>query len=152
MTYSICKDRDIRQQNFSLNDKLTLEQVQFVAQRLSDLVARQKTSYASDVIKPISWQEWRLFIEAAYACGFVCRDAGEHMDDDARTPIKELIETLKRDSSPVVDMSLRELRQIIHFIMRDERWSDQGQDTGGGAVWGVIASPLGSAIARRLQT
>jgi len=152
MTNSIHEDRDIRQQNFSLNDKLTLEQVQFVARRLKDLIARQQTSSTSNGVKPTEWQEWRLFIGAAYACGFVCRDADEHMDDDAHTPIRELIETLKRDSSPVVDMSLRELRQIIHFIMRDERWSDQGQDTGGGAVWGLITSSLGPAIARRLES
>ena len=74
------------------------------------------------------------------------------MDDDTRTPIRELIETLKRDPSPVEGMSLREIRQIIHFIMRDERWGDQGQDTGGGAVWGLITSPLGNAIANRLET
>lgn len=152
MASSIYKDRDIRKQNFSLNDKLTLEQVQFVARRFSELISRQKESSASDGVKPTSWQEWRIFIEAAYACGFVCRDAGERMHDDARTPIRELIETLKRDPSPVEDMSLREIRQIIHFNMRDERWGDQSQDTGGGAVWGLITSPLGNAIVRRLGT
>ncbi|MGQ3488797.1 hypothetical protein [Roseovarius pacificus] len=152
MASSIYKDRDIREQNFSLDDKLTLEQVHFVARRLSELISRQKESSVSDGVKPTSWQEWRIFIEAAYACGFVCRDAGEHMDDDTRTPIRELIETLKRHPNPVEDMSLREIRQIIHFVMRDERWGDQGQDTGGGGVWGLISSPLGNAIVRRLGT
>lgn len=34
--------------------------------------------------------------------------------------------------------------------MRSERWGDGGAGTGGGAVWGLITSRLGNAIAHRL--
>lgn len=150
MTSLIHEDGDIRKESFSLSDKLTSDQVQFVARRLHELIVRQETHSRSDRIVPREWQEWHIFIQAAYSCGFVCPDAGEQMDNSERTPIRELIETLKRDPRRVERMSLRELRQVIHFIMRDERWGDQGQDTGGGAIWGLITSPLGEAIARRL--
>ena len=150
MTSLLHEDTDIRKENFSLSDKLTSDQVQFVARRLRDLIVRQETNSPSDRVKPTQWQEWQIFIEAAYACGFVCQDAGEQMDDSEHTPIREFIEALKRDPSRVERMSLRELRQVIHFIMRDERWGDQGKDTGGGAVWGLITSPIGEAIAQRL--
>ena len=146
----IQEDGDIRKENFSLSDKLTSEQVRFLAGRLHDLISRQETNSRAYFVKPTEWKEWHIFIQAAYACGFVCHDAGEHMDNPERTPIRELIDTLKRDPCRVERMNLRDLRQIIHFIMRDERWGDQGQDTGGGAVWGLITSPLGEAIARRL--
>lgn len=143
-------DPDIREENLGLEDKLTTGQVDFVAKRLRDLIDRYKASSTSRDTKPRDWPEWGLFIDAAYCCGFVCRDAGEFLDAEGRLPVRGLIDRLQKDPSRVEDLSLRELRQILHFIMRDERWSDQGQDTSGGPLWSLISSRLGDAIARRM--
>lgn len=91
-----------------------------------------------------------MFIDTTYACGFVCGDAGTDMGDGLKTPVAEVIETLTRDPAQLEELSLRDLRRIVHYIMRSERWSDGGCDTGGGAVWKLITSRLGDALARRL--
>jgi len=143
-------DPDIRPDIFSLEDKLTVQQIRFVASCLRVLINRYETSSREDRARPIDWPEWHAFIDAAYACGFVCGDAGQDMGDAMKTPIPELIKTLKRSPARLEQMSLRDLRRIIHFIMRSERWGDGGCDTGGGAVWDLITSRLGDALARRL--
>lgn len=70
--------------------------------------------------------------------------------DELKTPVSEKIKTLKRSPAGLEQLSLRDLRRIVHYIMRSERWGDGGCDTGGGAVWDLITSRLGDALARRL--
>ncbi len=74
-------DPDIREALFSLEEKLTIQQVRFVAERLRDLLTRYRTASRDQRAKPIEWAEWSAFIDAAYSCGFVCRDGGEDMGD-----------------------------------------------------------------------
>ena len=147
---AIDDDPDIRQDGFRLDEKLTIEQVRFVAQKLQDLVNKYTLASREERMRPTEWLEWNSFIDAAYACGFVCGDAGQDMGDDAQTPVPDMISRLQQDPRRVEDLTLRDLRRIIHYIIRSERWGDAGADTGGGAVWGLISSRLGGAIASRL--
>lgn len=143
-------DPDIRQGAFSLDEKLTIQQVRFVGARLRDLLVRYQDATRDERVRPIDWPEWSAFIDAAYSCGFVCSDGGDHMGDRAQTPVSEFMHSLEADLSRVENLSLRDLRKILHYVMRSERWGDGGADTGGGAVWRLITSRLGDAVARRL--
>jgi hypothetical protein len=143
-------DPDIRQGVFRLDEQLTLQQIRFVGGKLRELIRRYETSSRDERQKPIDWPEWHAFIDAAYACGFVCGDAGEEMGDEMKTPVSEKIKTLKRSPTGLEQLSLRDLRRVVHYIMRSERWGDGGCDTGGGAVWDLITSRLGDALASRL--
>jgi|GEM_PF-1022821 hypothetical protein len=143
-------DPDIREGLFSLEEKLTIQQVRFVGTRLRDLLVRYEHASRDERLQPIEWVEWSAFIDATYSCGFVCHDGGENMGDREKTPLPEFMRWLERDLGRVDTLCLRELRRILHYIMRSERWGDGGAGTGGGAVWGLITSRLGDAIARRL--
>jgi hypothetical protein len=143
-------DPDIREGLFSLEEKLTIQQVRFVAKRLRDLLTRYCKASRDERAKPIKWAERSAFIDAAYSCGFVCRDGGEDMGDREKTPVPEFMRRLEGDLGLVDTLCLRDLRGIVHYIMRSERWGDGGAGTGCGAVWGLITLRLGDAIARRL--
>ena len=143
-------DPDIREGLFSLQEKLTIQQVRFVGTRLRDLLVRYEHASRDERLQPIEWVEWSAFIDASYACGFVCHDGGEDMSDREKTPVSEFMRWLERDLGRVDALCLGDLRRILHYIMRSERWGDGGAGTGGGAVWGLITSRLGDAIARRL--
>ena len=143
-------DPDIREALFSLEEKLTIQQVRFVGVRLRDLLIRYETASRAERLQPIEWAEWSAFINAAYSCGFVCGDGGEDMGDPRKTPVPEFMRRLEGDLGLAQTLCLRDLRRTLHYIMRSERWGDGGMGTGGGAVWGLITSRLGDAIARRL--
>ena len=143
-------DPDIRQGAFSLDEKLTIQQVRFVGARLRDLLVRYQAATRDERVRPIDWPEWSAFIDASYSCGFVCHDGGEDMGDREKTTVPEFMRWLERDLGRVDTLRLRDLRRILHYIMRSERWGDGGAGTGGGAVWGLITWRLGDAIARRL--
>jgi hypothetical protein len=143
-------DPDIREGLFSLEEKLTIQQVRFVGTRLRDLLVRYEHASRDERLQPIEWVEWSAFIDATYSCGFVCHDGGEDMGDREKTPVPEFMLWLERDLGRVDTLCLRDLRCILHYTMRSERWGDGGAGTGGGAVWGLITSRLGDAIACRL--
>ena len=143
-------DPDIRDGLFGLEEKLTIQQVRFVGARLRDLIVRYEHASRDERPQPIEWAEWSAFLDAAYSCGFVCHDGGEDKGNRAKTPVSEFMRRLERDLERVDTLCLRDLRRILHYIMRSERWGDGGMGTGGGAVWGLITSRLGNAIAYRL--
>lgn len=147
---ALAHDPDIRQGVFRLEEQLTLQQICLVGRALRDLIRRHESSLRDERMRPIDWPEWHAFIDAAYACRLVCGDAGEDMVDELKTPVSEKIRTLKRSPAGLEQLSLRDLRRIFPLIMRRERWGDRGCDTDGGAVWGLITSRLGDALARRL--
>lgn len=74
-------DPDIREGLFGLEEKLTIQQVRFVGERLRDLIVRYENASRDERLQPIEWKEWSAFIDAAYSCGFVCHDGGEDMGD-----------------------------------------------------------------------
>ena len=141
---------DIREAPFSREEKLSIQQVRFVCARLRDLIVGYENASRDERLQPIEWKEWSAFINAAYSCGFVCHDGSEDMGDRRKTLVPEFMRRLERDLGQVDTLGLRDLRRILHYIMRSDRWGDGGAGTGGGAVWGVITSRLGDAIARRL--
>ena len=75
-------DPDIREAEFSLEEKLTIQQVRFVGVRLRDLLIRYETALRDERLQPIEWAEWSAFIDAAYSCGCVCGDGNERMGTD----------------------------------------------------------------------
>ncbi len=133
------EDPDIRQGAFRIDEKLMIQQIRFVGSRLRD-----------ERLRPIDWSEWSVVIDATYSCGFVCGDAGEDLGGQEKTPVSEYIRRLESDVGRADGLSLRELRRILHYIIGSERWGDAGGETGGGAVWRLITSRLGDAIASRL--
>lgn len=59
--------------------------------------------------------EYRLFLDGAYACGFVCTDGKLEGDlDQVNTHPTEVINA----------WSFPELRQYVHFLLRSEKWAD----------------------------
>lgn len=143
-------DPGIREAPFSLEEKLTIQQVRFVGARLRNLLVRYETASRGERLRPIEWAEWSAFINAAYSCGFVCNDGAEGMGDREKTLVPEFIRWLEGDLGTIQTLCLCNLRRILNGIVRSERWSDGGAGTGGGAVWMLIMSRLGNAIARRL--
>lgn len=59
--------------------------------------------------------EYRLFVEGAYACGFVCTDFA---------PGGPTIEPSVRVEDAVDSWSFLELRHFMHTLLRSERWAD----------------------------
>jgi hypothetical protein len=147
---AVQNDPDIREGLFGLKEKLTIQQVRFMGARLRDLLHRYENASRDERLRPIEWAEWSAFIDDAYSCGFVCHDGGEDMGDLEKTPVQEFMRRLEGDLGLVETLCLCDLRRVLHYIMRSERWGDGGAGTGGGAVWGLITSRLGNAIAHRL--
>jgi hypothetical protein len=60
-------------------------------------------------------EAYRIFIEGAYACGFVCRDL---------KPDNPLEGERERATQVIAGWSFPELRQYVHYLVRHERWAD----------------------------
>jgi len=60
-------------------------------------------------------EAYRIFIEGAYACGFVCRDL---------KPDNPLEGERDRAAEVIAGWSFPELRQYVHYLVRHERWAD----------------------------
>jgi len=58
---------------------------------------------------------YRIFIEGAYACGFVCRDL---------KPDNPLESERDRPAEAIAGWSFAQLRQYVHYLVRHERWAD----------------------------
>jgi hypothetical protein len=60
-------------------------------------------------------EAYRIFIEGAYACGFVCRDL---------KPDNPLESDRERPVAAIAGWSFAQLRQYVHYLVRHERWAD----------------------------
>jgi len=60
-------------------------------------------------------ETYRIFIEGAYACGFVCRDLN---------PDNPLETERARAAEAIAGWTFTELRQYVHYLVRHERWAD----------------------------
>ncbi len=60
-------------------------------------------------------EAYRIFVEGAYACGFVCGDLA---------PDNPLESHRGRETRAIEAWTFPELRQYVHHLVRHERWSD----------------------------
>ena len=61
-------------------------------------------------------ESYRIFIEGAYACGFVCRDLN---------PDNPLETERERAAAAAIDgWTFPQIRQYVHYLLRHERWAD----------------------------
>lgn len=60
-------------------------------------------------------EAYRIFIEGAYACGFVCRDL---------KPDNPLEGERERAAAIIAGWSFPELRQYVHYLVRHERFAE----------------------------
>lgn len=79
-----------------------------------------------------------LFFNGAYASGFVMRDA---------MPDNPLAESREAPEMAVSSLDFMRLRQLVHFLLRDERWADSYASP----VLNALANGLLPAIADKLR-
>jgi hypothetical protein len=94
--------------------------------------------------RPVDWPEWRLFYQAAYACGFVC--AFPETPADYQSSFMRIVSG--EDDITILD--LRRIRLAMTFMIRSERSLDSGADTGGGALWTMLQSGKTQELCERL--
>lgn len=131
-----------------LTDKLSAKQVAAMAGLLSNLHERFLIEGCNETPSPSSWPEWVAFLQGAYDLGFVCHDAGDVLDDGSRTSY--IIVQLAADPALASNVTLRQLRQIIHYIVRSERWGDAGGSFGAGTLYRFVGAGLAKAFQERL--
>jgi hypothetical protein len=133
----------------ALIDKLSIDQILEMAKLLGQLHDRNLKDGQVSGSKPVSWDEWQAFMIMAYDLGFVCRDAGYQMDDG--TPTGDFINLMIADKALVKSLTLRKIRQVIHYIVRSERHGDAGGDRGAGTLYNFVENGLADAFAGRLN-
>ena len=143
-------DPDVREALFSLEDELTIKQVRFMAARSRGWPVRYDTAAQDEGLRPIGCPEGAAFIAAACSPGFVCRHAWEDMADRERPPVSASARRRVGGPGRIDGLVLRVLREVLHHIMRHGPWDDGGAETGGGAIWHLMTSRPGEAIAQRL--
>lgn len=60
-------------------------------------------------------ESYRVFIEGAYACGFVCADL---------KPDNPLERARGSEAEAIARWPFGQLRQYLHYLLRHERWAD----------------------------
>jgi len=98
-------------------------------------VSRLPTEKHNDFFK---LDTYKLFINGAHACGFVMRDA---------KPDNPLAESREVPEIAVRSFDFMRLRQLVHFLLRDERWADGYASP----VLNALANGLLPAIADKLR-
>ena len=81
--------------------------------------------------------EYRLFVQGAYACGFVCTDFA---------PGGPTIERGVRVEDEVGSWTFFELRHYVHTLLRSERWADGYSSP----IFEALIQGMLQAISRRL--
>ena len=77
------------------------------------------------------------FINGAYACGFVMRDA---KPDNPLSESRQAPDAIRK-------FDFMRLRQLVHFLLRHESWSDGNESP----ILNAFASGLLPAIADKLR-
>lgn len=137
--------------SFSLNDKLTVEQVLSMSNALWKLHDTYHDMAKSTADGKPDRQEMDRFLDQCYKLGFVCRDGSDRMNNLDKTRIDDFIRVLEQDLNLVSSLSLREIRQVTHFLARSERFGDAGGEYGSGIIIYFTQSGLAAAFATRLQ-
>ena len=81
---------------------------------------------------------YMLFINGAYACGFVMRDA---------KPDNPISESRQPPDEAIRNFDFQRLRQLLHFLLRHESWSDGNESP----ILNAFANGLLPAIADKLR-
>lgn len=127
-----------RSDTLSARQLLTRDQIEMLALLLEDLCTAR---HAGERFR--DWPEVVRLMTGAYACGFVCKDMTHvrphHLDN------------LLRDPPALSRATLKELRRFVHMLMRAERWSDGGDDLGGGFIHQAWADGALRIVAVRLR-
>lgn len=89
--------------------------------------------------------EYQRFFEGAYACGFVCSDF------PPEPPPGLSYESVRQRPQLLADQPLQAVRQLVHFLIRKERWNFEMADEPGGAIRGALDDGLVDALAEYLQ-
>jgi hypothetical protein len=84
-------------------------------------------------------EAYRLFIEGAYACGFVCGDL---------KPDNPLEAERDRPTETIAGWSFPNLRQYVHYLVRHERWADGFSSP----IFAALAEGHLQQVADRLDT
>ena len=137
---------------FSLDDKLTIAQVSAMGKALWNLNNTYHDMAKSTAGGAPDRQEMDRFLDQCYKLGFVCRDGSDRLNDPDKKRIDDFIRVLEQDLNLVSSLSLREIRQVTHFLARSERFGDSGGEYGSGIIIYFAQSGLAAAFAIRLQS
>jgi hypothetical protein len=137
--------------SFSLNDKLNVEQVLTMGDALWKLHDTYHVMAKSTADGTPDRKEMDRFLDQCYKLGFVCRDGSDRMINPDKTGIDDFIKVLEQDLNLVSSLSLREIRQVTHFLARSERWGDSGGEYGSGIIIYFAQSGLAAAFSKRLE-
>jgi hypothetical protein len=127
---------------FSIDEKLSAEQVQLMRWALQCLIEKYQAFYGRG--RPVDWSEWKLFLSAGYVCGFVCND----LDADEG---HRIFRNLSEVPSDAERLAIRELRALVHYIIRSERWGNMGGDKGAITLWKFLESDAAKGVCERLS-
>ncbi|MEP4988264.1 MAG: hypothetical protein ABJV68_11295 [Paracoccaceae bacterium] len=126
----------------SVFDPVSAEQVQLMRWALQCLIEKYQAFDGRS--RPVDWSEWKLFLSAGYACGFVCNDL------DAEEGHR-IFRNLLKAPSEAQHLTVRKLRALVHYIIRSERWGDMGGDRGGNTLMVFLESDAAEAVRNRLS-
>lgn len=104
----------------SVREDITFEQAQFFISLIRDLEAAWHANPEGCLNK---LPEYGRFLSGAYACGFVCRDI---RPDEVADEYWAFMREPDRLRSASFDI----LRRMVHFMLRAERWNDEGESGG----------------------
>lgn len=131
-----------RSQFSSIRQAVTNEQRQFLGVLVREFIEEAQGT-AMDRLSDLP--SYERLIRGAYATAFVCRDA--NLEAAARAMRKVFA-----SPSAFTNMSFRELRLYVHWLMRAERWNDMGQPNGGGHIHAALVAGHLRQLAGRLDS
>ncbi len=125
----------------SITDPVTLSQCWFLANRIDELNSLfAKSGRADFAFQP----EYFRFLEAANVCGFVCNDI---CPPDA----KVFYDHFLINPDDVINAEFTALKQVVHFIVRNEHWGSAGGEIGAGGLFKSLEVGLLQIIGKRLN-
>ena len=141
---SLSDDPGVKLENasVSIEDKISKDQLHLMRWALQSLIEKYQAFNGRG--RPVDWTEWKLFLSAGYECGFVCNDLDA---EEGHTVFRQILDT----PSSGEQLTIRELRALIHYIIRSERWGDMGGDRGGNTLWVFLESDAAEAVRNRLS-
>lgn len=131
--------------DFRKRNRLKARQIEFVVLLMRELSVAWREQRSS---RPLSaLPEYNRFVLGAYACGFVCQDlpprGPKSLGDDFADATAR--------SGEIAKLPLQDIRQLVHFLIRRERWNIEMVDEQEGTIRGSLEWGLIDLIAHRLE-